>query len=68
MLTGTDEHVELVVRDDGSGHEAEEGDTGGMGMGIMAERAASIGATFEVAAVDPTGTSVAVAWEGGADA
>ena len=54
--------LELVVRDDGRGFDAEEARSGRLGRAIMAERAQSIGARLEVHARRGEGTRVRVVW------
>lgn len=54
--------VQLVVTDDGSGFDIN-GLTGGqLGLGIMRERAETIGATLSVSSVPGEGTTVSVTW------
>jgi PAS domain S-box-containing protein len=55
--------VVLAVRDDGVGLKRRAGNAGGhLGLDIMSERAHEIGATFNVAHAEPTGTIITVRW------
>jgi signal transduction histidine kinase len=54
--------VTLAIRDDGRGFEPENIPAGHFGVGIMRERAAAIGATFEVESAAGRGTQVTVIW------
>ena len=54
--------LELVVRDNGRGFDVEKARSGRLGLGIMAERAESIGAQLEVDARSGEGTCVRVVW------
>jgi signal transduction histidine kinase len=58
-----DEHVRLVIEDDGCGFDTERpGAAGGFGLQSMQERAASVGAVLSVDSVPERGTRVAVAF------
>jgi signal transduction histidine kinase len=61
-LTGDDDEIRLLVRDDGVGFDVDESTNGTMGLDIMRERAASIGADLAVVSGSNAGTSVTVAW------
>jgi len=56
--------VELVVADDGSGFDPDRlpGGSKGLGLGIMRERAAGIGAALEIQSQAGQGTRVTVRW------
>jgi signal transduction histidine kinase len=53
--------LELIVRDNGRGFDPDAAPAGRLGLGIMAERAESIGARLQVQA-GPEGTCVGVYW------
>jgi len=58
-----DEHLRLVIEDDGCGFDTEREDAaGGFGLQSMQERAASVGAVLSVDSVPERGTRVAVAF------
>lgn len=59
-----DDHagVELTVADDGCGFDVDDVRSGRLGLGIMAERAESIGARLEVRSAPAQGTVVRVVW------
>jgi len=58
-----DEHLRLVIEDDGCGFDTELNDaTGGFGLQSMQERAASVGAVLSVDSRPERGTRVAVAF------
>jgi signal transduction histidine kinase len=61
-LTGDDEEIRLLVTDDGAGFDVDESTNGAMGLDIMRERAAAIGADLAVVSGPNAGTSVTVAW------
>ena len=54
--------VKLVIRDDGCGFTLQESDAQHLGLGIMRERAAAIGADFNVESRPGHGTSVTLTW------
>ena len=54
--------LELTVADDGCGFAVDDVRSGRLGLGIMAERAESIGARLEVDSASGQGTVVRVAW------
>lgn len=56
-------HVELTVEDDGRGFDPAEARGKHMGVGIMRERAASIGATLEVRSGPGEGARLSVVWQ-----
>jgi signal transduction histidine kinase len=59
-----DDHtgVELTVADDGCGFDVDDVRSGRLGLGIMAERAESIGARLELRSAAGQGTAVRVLW------
>ena len=57
------ERVTLRIADDGRGFETEAVTPGSLGLGVMRERVASIGATLDVESRRGTGTTVCVAWQ-----
>jgi two-component system nitrate/nitrite sensor histidine kinase NarX len=57
------ERVELRIEDDGRGFEPSAVAPGSLGLGIMRERAASIGATLCVESRPGAGTAVRVEWQ-----
>ena len=54
--------LELIVEDEGGGFDVGEGRSGRLGLGIMAERAAAIGARLEVKSRPGEGTCIRVVW------
>jgi signal transduction histidine kinase len=54
--------VELTVADDGCGFDVDDVRSGRLGLGIMAERAESIGARLELRSAPGQGTVVRVVW------
>ena len=56
------ERVELSVSDDGIGFAANDIEPGELGLGIMQERAASIGATLAIESQPGQGTQVTIVW------
>ena len=54
--------LELTVADDGCGFDVDDVRSGRLGLGIMAERAESIGARLEVRSAPGQGTVVRVVW------
>jgi signal transduction histidine kinase len=61
-LTGDDDEVCLLVRDDGIGFDVDKSNRGSLGLRIMQERAEAIGADLAVVSSPNAGTSVTVAW------
>jgi signal transduction histidine kinase len=59
-------HAELSIHDDGRGFDVDSVPPGHFGLGIMQERAASIGTVLEVDSEPGGGTEVRVIWEQGA--
>ncbi|HEU5098302.1 MAG TPA: GAF domain-containing protein, partial [Roseiflexaceae bacterium] len=57
------ERVELHIADDGRGFEPGAVAPGSLGLGIMRERAAGIGATLRVESTPGAGTAVRVEWQ-----
>jgi PAS domain S-box-containing protein len=60
QLVGDD--LQLCVADDGIGFERDQSDKGQLGMGIIRERAAAIGATLELQAVPGRGVEVTLSY------
>ena len=56
--------VELVIRDDGRGFELDDVSPDHMGLGIMRERAVSVGAQLTIISQTGRGTQVTVIWPG----
>ena len=56
--------VELVIRDDGLGFVLDDVSPDHMGLGIMRERAETVGAQLEIASQTGQGTQVTVVWSG----
>jgi signal transduction histidine kinase len=54
--------LELAITDDGRGFDVAAGSFGRLGLGIMAERAESIGARLELRSRPGEGTHVRVVW------
>jgi signal transduction histidine kinase len=54
--------IRLMVEDDGVGFDPAEPGTGELGLGIMHERAAAVGATLEVQSQPQQGTRILVTW------
>jgi signal transduction histidine kinase len=61
-LTGDDEDIELLIKDDGNGFDLREIPAGHFGVTIMQERAKSIGAKMEIVSSIGEGTQVFVSW------
>ena len=61
-LTCTAERGELVVSDNGCGFDPATVPAGHLGLGIMRERAAAIGAAFEIISQPGQGTRVSIVW------
>jgi nitrate/nitrite-specific signal transduction histidine kinase len=59
---GERDALELLVQDDGCGFDPADARTGRLGLGIMAERAESIGALLEIQTSPGEGTRVRVVW------
>jgi len=59
-----DGHIELEIGDNGVGFDPEEIRPDHLGLGIMRERAETIGARLEIHSKPGTGTRLAVLWEG----
>jgi signal transduction histidine kinase len=58
--------AELSIRDDGQGFDVDNIPPGHLGVGIMRERAASVGAAVEIESEPGSGTEVRLVWEQGA--
>jgi signal transduction histidine kinase len=61
---GLTDRVDLTVVDDGVGFASSDVEPGELGLGIMHERATSIGATLEIESFLGSGTRVSVSWTG----
>ena len=57
--------VQLVISDDGRGFQLDDVSPEHMGLGIMRERADSVGARLEIVSETSRGTQVTVVWPGG---
>lgn len=64
ILCCAPQDVELQVSDDGHGFDTSDVEPGELGLGIMYERAQSIGAKLTIESQPGHGTQVAVAWKG----
>ncbi|MER3406377.1 MAG: hypothetical protein C4289_15440 [Chloroflexota bacterium] len=62
LLNCSAESVELAVRDDGSGFDLQRVPADHLGLRIMRERAAAIGAQLDIESQPGHGTRVRVAW------
>jgi signal transduction histidine kinase len=58
--------VTLLIEDDGKGFDLDDIPPGRLGLGIMRERAESVGARLEIESGPGSGTKVRVVWEQGA--
>ncbi len=56
------DHLELVIRDDGQGFNLDTVAANHLGLNIMRERAATIGATLEIESEVSQGTRISVIW------
>jgi len=61
-LTYADEHVELRIDDDGVGFDPADVAAGRLGLGIMAERTRSVGASLAIESAPGQGTVVVARW------
>ena len=61
--TSDEDRIRLRIYDDGKGFDRQAQAGGRMGLGIMAERAADIGASLTVTSTPGTGTEVLVEWQ-----
>jgi signal transduction histidine kinase len=61
-LRGDDEEIRLSIKDNGHGFDPQEIPAGHFGIGIMQERAESIGADLEILSHTGEGTVVIVSW------
>jgi signal transduction histidine kinase len=59
-----DSGAKLVVQDNGRGFDKQHLSGGQLGLGIMRERAAEIGANFEITSQPGAGTCVTCTWRG----
>jgi signal transduction histidine kinase len=64
-LTGSEEAVELVVRDDGRGFDPLSVGPEQLGLRIMGERAEAVGAGLRIDGAPGRGASITVAWSAG---
>jgi signal transduction histidine kinase len=55
--------ITLVIKDDGRGFDVEQISSEGMGLGIMRERAESVGAAFQITSQPGNGTQIKVIWD-----
>jgi len=55
--------ITLVIKDDGRGFDVEQISLQGMGLGIMRERAESVGAVFQITSQPGNGTQIKVIWD-----
>jgi signal transduction histidine kinase len=55
--------VEVVIQDDGNGFDVERGMTEGLGLGIIQERARSVGAELEIYSQIHEGTRLRIFWQ-----
>ncbi len=62
-LACDEEEFRLVVEDDGAGFDPGAGGGGQLGLGIMRERAAAVGAILEIVSKPGEGTTVRVTWQ-----
>jgi two-component system nitrate/nitrite sensor histidine kinase NarX len=56
--------VELRIRDDGRGFDPASIPPDHLGVGIMRERAATVGATLEIESQAGHGTQIVIVWKG----
>ncbi len=61
-LAADNSEISLMIRDDGTGMQTDREAHGGLGLTIMHERAALIGATLGIAPQHPAGTRVTCCW------
>lgn len=61
-LSGWDGEIELVITDNGRGFDPKSVPPDHLGLGIMRERAESIGATFEISSAPGEGTTIQARW------
>jgi signal transduction histidine kinase len=64
ISTSQEAHVELCIRDDGLGFDPDLVAQDRLGLGIMHERAESIGAQLQIESQPAHGTQVTVVWTG----
>lgn len=55
-------HIDLTIQDNGIGFDAEDIDTGRLGLSIMNDRIHNIGGTIEIISNKETGTLIKVTW------
>ena len=55
--------AELIIQDDGLGFDLDAAATEGLGLGIMGERARSVGAQFELSSRIGKGTQLRIFWQ-----
>lgn len=63
-LAALGDGVSLAIRDDGQGFDPDTVRPGRLGLGILGERAAAIGATLAISSAPGAGTEISVAWPG----
>jgi signal transduction histidine kinase len=63
MLDCQQGKTELIIQDDGIGLDLEAAMTEGLGLGIMSERARSVGAQFEISSRICEGTRLHILWQ-----
>ena len=56
------DRLDLTIRDDGVGFDPEQTDMTGLGLGILRERAESIGATLQITSRPGQGTQMMLSW------
>ena len=56
-------HVSLSIKDDGAGFNKEDNNQEGLGLGIMRERAKSLGAKLNIVSQIGQGTEISVSWD-----
>jgi signal transduction histidine kinase len=61
-MAAQDARVELVVRDNGRGFDPSTLPHDRLGLGIMRERAQTIGASLDIESTPGRGTQIAVGW------
>jgi nitrate/nitrite-specific signal transduction histidine kinase len=66
-LRCVEDTVTLCIRDDGSGFRPDQVPSHHLGLGIMRERAAAVGATLTIESAIGQGTAVWVRWTGGGE-
>lgn len=62
-LTSSDDNLQMSLHDNGIGFNMDRNEHEGLGLGIMQERAESLGATFQVHSQIGKGTEITVIWQ-----